>query len=653
MIKRLKLLAVFIVIVMVVSGFAVVASAINSTIISAANSNQPPVNQTLTPDKAEPQTAGTSITWTASATDPDGDTLSYQFWIKGPATGGSWTIMQSWSTGNTWTWHTSTADIGDTDISVWIRDGHHEPPDKYDLEKVYSGYTIQSAGNQPPVNPTLTPDKAEPQTAGTAITWTASATDPDDGDTLSYRFWIKGPSTGGSWSIKRDWSTDNNWTWSTSSTDIGNTDISVWIRDGHHKPPDKYDLEKVYSGYTIQSAGNQPPVNPTLTPDKAEPQTAGTSITWTASATDPDDDTLSYQFWIRGPSTGGSWTIMQSWSTGNTWTWSTSSADIGDTDISVWIRDGHHEPTEKYDLEKVYSGYTIQSAGNQPPVNPTLTPDKAEPQTAGTSITWTASATDPDDDTLSYQFWIKGPATGNSWTIMQSWGTDNTWTWSTSSADIGDTDISVWIRDGHHEPPDKYDLEKVYSCYTIQSAGNQPPVNPTLTPDKAEPQTAGTSITWTASATDPDGDTLSYQFWIKGPATGNSWTIMQSWSTDNTWTWSTSSADIGDTDISVWIRDGHHEPPDKYDLEKVYSCYTIQSAGNQPPVNPTLTPDKAEPQTAGTSITWTASATDPDDDTLSYQFWIKGPATGGSWTIMQSWSTGNTWTWSTDTGWAS
>ena len=112
--------------------------------------------------------------------------------------------------------------------------------------------------------------------------------------------------------------------------------------------------------------------------------------------------------------------------------------------------------------------------------------------------------------------------------------------------------------------------------------GNQPPVNPTLSPDKSEPQSAGAAITWTASATDPDGDPLYYLFRLKGPATGNSWQIMRDWSTDNTWTWYTSSPG-GDTDVSgwskldiaVWIRDGHHAPSDRYDLEKIYFDYYI------------------------------------------------------------------------------
>ena len=322
---------------------------------------------------------------------------------------------------------------------------------------------------------------------------------------------------------------------------------------------------------TTGARPNSPPTNGILVPTGGEPQPAGTSITWVAYAEDPDGDMLYYRFWIRGPSTGNSWAVMQDWGTANTWTWHTSSADIEDTDISVWIRDGHHAPPDRCDLEKKYYDYNIKPAENKPPTNGILVPTRGEPQPAGKSITWVAYAEDPDGDTLYYRFWIKSPSTGYSWTIMQDWSTVNTWTWHTSSADMGNTDISVWIRDGHHASPDIYDLEKKYYDYTITSAENQPPINPSLTPDKPEPQPAGTAIEWTASATDSDGDTLYYRFWIKGPSTENSWKIMKDWSTDNTWTWHTTSADIGGTDISVWIRDGHHEPPDRFDLEK--KCY--------------------------------------------------------------------------------
>ena len=98
---------------------------------------------------------------------------------------------------------------------------------------------------------------------------------------------------------------------------------------------------------------------------------------------------------------------------------------------------------------------------------------------------------------------------------------------------------------------------------------NQPPTNPTLTPDKSSSQPAGTTIKWTASATDPDGDRLYYRFWLRGPAAGNSWQIKRDWSTANTWTWHTTSSDVGDNDISVWIRDGHHASTGSSDLEKI------------------------------------------------------------------------------------
>jgi hypothetical protein len=103
---------------------------------------------------------------------------------------------------------------------------------------------------------------------------------------------------------------------------------------------------------------------------------------------------------------------------------------------------------------------------NQPPVNPALMPESSS-QPAGSSIKWGASATDPDDDPLYYQFWLKGPATGESWQMKRDWSHDNTWTWHTSTADVGTTYICVWIRDGYHAPRGSKDLQEiVFVCIT-------------------------------------------------------------------------------------------------------------------------------------------------------------------------------------------
>ena len=325
--------------------------------ITVKGPNQPPVEPCLsypTPNGIPELAAGTAIKLNGFAVDPDGDTLYYRYWLKGPSTIYTWKIMRDWNADNTWTWKTDTRDIGDNKISVWIRDTYHAPADSYDCEIVCDYSIIE---NKAPYNPTLSPDKLPPQPAGTAITWTASATDPD-GDELYYRFWIKGPSTNGLWEIKQDWSTDNTWTWDTSDADAGDTDISVWILDGHHAPYDNYDLEKKCYSYTIKSV-NKPPYYGILVPTRTEPQRAGTSITWVAYAEDPEGDTRYYRFWIKGLGTSNSWEIKQDWSTDNIWVWHTTAADIGNTDISVWIRDGHHAGTDGYDLEKKVYSYSI------------------------------------------------------------------------------------------------------------------------------------------------------------------------------------------------------------------------------------------------------------------------------------------------------
>jgi len=175
---------------------------------SAAGANEAPVVEGLISDAISPQPVGTAIKWTATTMDLDGDTIYYRFWLKGPSTEGDWNDMTGWTTNNVWTWSTSDADVGASQINVWIRDGNHEPEDRWDDYEIVE-YTIRKSDrhelkapvdhrpgpgptpivdhNSPPVVDSLTPNKASPQDVGTLIRWTATAHD-DDGDTILYKF---------------------------------------------------------------------------------------------------------------------------------------------------------------------------------------------------------------------------------------------------------------------------------------------------------------------------------------------------------------------------------------------------------------------------------------------------------------------------------
>jgi hypothetical protein len=94
---------------------------------------------------------------------------------------------------------------------------------------------------------------------------------------------------------------------------------------------------------------------------------------------------------------------------------------------------------------------------NDPPRLTALTPDKKSPQSAGGAIKWTATAADANKDTILYQFWLKGPATGNAWTVAQDWSAKNQWTWNNAPTDGGIYSVYVFARDGRHAPPNAYD----------------------------------------------------------------------------------------------------------------------------------------------------------------------------------------------------
>ena len=147
---------------------------------------------------------------------------------------------------------------------------------------------------------------------------------------------------------------------------------------------------------------------------------------------------------------------------------------------------------------------------------------------------------------------------------------------------------------------------------------NKPPKLISLTSDKPSSQDAGMPITWTAKAKDPDNDQIFYKFLLNDNHVTN-------WTKNNTWVWNTTNDDVGENQIEVQVRDGKygHALPNEFDGSKNVS-FTITEPKpkpaipeNQPPFIVSLVSDKFSPQDAGTIITWTAKASDPENDRSS------------------------------------
>jgi large repetitive protein len=219
---------------------------------------------------------------------------------------------------------------------------------------------------------------------------------------------------------------------------------------------------------------------------------------------------------------------------------------------------------------------------NQPPTVGTIVPDIEGPQLPGNVIVWTGTASDPEGDRLLYQFWLNGPATGNVWKPMTNWSESNMWVWSTNPIDGGNNIIDMRVIDGYHAGPENWDshLSAEYYITMIDDTGvaNAKPGIISLKSDRQSPIEPGTGVTWTASASDPEKDTILYQYWLKGPSTEEQWVAMTPWTTSRVWKWDTAQMRAGIYTFEARIRDGYHADAEGSD-DSERAPYVIKQTG--------------------------------------------------------------------------
>jgi hypothetical protein len=412
---------------------------------------------TLSANRTSPQPVGTTVTFSASASGGTSP-YSYKWWVK--QNGGAWSLLQDWNTSTTLAWTPNAS--GTYAIGVWARsngvtaDG---PQTSAIAEFGVSGTSTPpsspSPSAPPPSSPTyasLAANRTSPQPVGTTVTFSASAsggTSP-----YSYKWWVK--QNGGAWTLLQDWSTSTTLAWTPNAS--GTYAIGVWARsngvtaDG---PQTSAIAEFGVSGTSPSSPppsspppSAPPPASPTyasVAATRTSPQPVGTTVTFSAGASGGASP-YSYKWWVKRD--GGTWTLLQDWSTNTTLAWTPNVS--GTYAIGIWARSNGvaaDQPQSSALTEFVVSA-PLQlppppspSPLVNPPTSAWIGVDRPGPQPTGTALTFSASASGGASP-YSYKWWVKKD--GGPWTVLRDWSTSATLTLTPTTS--GAYAIGIWAR---------------------------------------------------------------------------------------------------------------------------------------------------------------------------------------------------------------
>jgi hypothetical protein len=457
---------------------------------------------------------------------------------------------------------------------------------------------------------------ASPAKIGTAISVTGSASGCPN---PLYQFWIQPP--GGVWTIAQAYSASPSFAWNTAGKVPGVYAISVWVRDAASSGAyDAYDSNQRYA------LDSNPCTSASVTVSPPSPVNVGVAVKLTSTAAACPNPR--YQFWMLPP--GGVWTLKQAYTSSSTFNWGTAGLPVGNYPFSIWVRDS--SSTASYDA---YSSQTYLLTKPCSAVSVAFSP--ASPAPTGTEVTVTGTASACPNP--QYQFWIAPP--GGAWTLAQGYSTKASFVWNTSAKLAGTYLVSVWVRDINSgglfgTSPNTYDAYNSAQTFILSS----PCTAVGVRASPASQAGIGTQVTITGSGTGCPSP--RYQFWFLPP--GGSWSLVQPYAANSTFAWNTAGTLPGVYRFSLWARDSSSQgtagtAPYTYDSFTTFT-YALSVAPCA-----TASAVAAPPNTAsrGTQVTVTGSVTGCPNP--RYEFWLLGP--GGTWNLVQGWSSSATYIWST------
>ncbi|HEU4765151.1 MAG TPA: putative Ig domain-containing protein [Candidatus Eisenbacteria bacterium] len=524
-----------------------------TTLLTVANLDQAPV---VTAPANVSGAVGTPITVTVTANDPDGDIIANL--TAAPLPVGAEFTANTGNTAGTLTWTPVAGQEGATNVIFTASNSL--------FGSATTVFTISGSGADVP--PTVTAPTSVIGSEGTLVTFTVTASDPD-GDPITSltgsplptgaTFTANAANTMGTfnWTPTFEQSGTYTVTWTASNALTGTASTAI----------------------TIENT-DQPPV---LAPIGDVTVAEGSSATVNVVATDVDGDLITLDttlptFAVLNAPTSGTGTVS------TTITLSPTTGSAGSYTGTVRATSGSFTDS---------TTFTITVTGGGADQAPIVTAPATMSGEEGTLVTFTVSASDPDGQAIASLTAAPLP-TGATFTANAA-KTSGTFDWTPASGQAGTYDVTFTASNA------------LTGSATTHLTITAPTVDqaPVVTAPANESGTEGTLLTFTVTASDPDGQPITSLAATPLP-TGATFTAS-ALNTSGTFSWTPASGQAGTYDVTFTAANALSG--------SAATHITITAPGVDHA--PVVTAPANESGTEGTLLTFTVTANDPDGDVIT------------------------------------
>jgi len=307
--------------------------------------------------------------------------------------------------------------------------------------------------------------------------------------------------------------------------------------------------------YVSSESGNHAPVLENI---GSKSVNENATLTFTISATDADGDTITYS--AQNLPTGATFS-------GQTFAWTPGYTQAGAHNITFVASDGTNQDSELVTI----------TVGNVNRV-PVLTSIGSKSVNENTTLTFTISATDADGDTITYS--AQNLPTGATFS-------GQTFAWTPGYTQAGAHNVTFVASDGT-------DTDSETITITVGNVNRAPALATIDNKSVSE----GSLLSFSLSATDADGDTVTYT--ASSLPSGSAFA-------GSTFTWTPGYTQAGSFQVTFTASDSQAQDSETVNI-------TVNNV-NRAPVLDAIA-DKSVNET--TLLIFTVNATDPDGDTIRY-----------------------------------